>query len=92
MSTVIQTGIVYGETLKYIGIGEYFKNCEIDSEEWYDIDLYEPKDPNDSSWMSTIRFRITLLSEEYYETDYNTSSAFAYELDNILDNIESDSE
>ena len=80
---VIQTGMIDGETLKKMAMGEYFKDCEIDEEECYEIDLYEPKEAEDRGWMATMRFRIPDLSEEYHEVHYNTSSAFAYEQENI---------
>ena len=41
---VLQTGDIYGETLKGIAMGKYFKDCEIDEEECYVIELYEPKE------------------------------------------------
>ena len=80
---VIQTGSIDGESLKRMAMGEYFKDCEIDEEECYELELYEPKEAEDRGWMATMRFRIPDLSEEYYEVNYNTSSAFAMELDNI---------
>ena len=80
---VIQTGDIYGESLKGMAMGEYFIDYEIDEEEFYEIDLYEPKDVEDRGWMAIMRFRIPDLSEKYHEVHYNTSSAFACEQENI---------
>ena len=80
---VIQTGLICGKSLKGMAMGEYFIDYEIDEEEFYEIDLYEPKDVEDRGWMAIMRFRIPDLSEKYHEVHYNTSSAFACEQENI---------
>ena len=74
---VIQTGDIYGESLKGMTMGKIFIDCEIDEEECYVIELYEPKETEDRGWMAIMRFRITALSREYHEVHYNKSSAFA---------------
>ena len=81
---VIQTGMIFGGSLKGMVMGEYFIDCEIDEEECYVIELYEPKDFEDRGCcMAVMRFRIPDLSEKYHQVYYNTSSYFAFEQDNI---------
>ena len=90
---VIQTGMIDGETLKIMAMGEYFIDCEIDEEEVYEIDLYEPKDVEDRGCcMAVMRFRIPDLSEKYHQVYYNTSSYFAYEQDTIAWDEDDDEE
>ena len=66
-------------------MGKYFKKCDIDEEDIYEITFYFDKETNEDipGYMSECYFSIKDLSDKVFYVYYNTSSAFAYEQANI---------
>lgn len=81
-----EIGLINGETLKIMAMGEYFNKYKIDEEECYEIKFYKSKEKNEDkikSCMTDIYFKIEDLSDKIHYVYYNTSSRFAMELSNI---------
>lgn len=77
-------GSIDGETLKDMGLGEYFNKHKIDNEECYVIKFYEPKEKKEhKDGFSEVYFEIEELSNKIHYCHFNTSSAFALEMSNI---------
>ena len=78
-------GRVLGETLKIMAMGKYFKNCNIDEKELYDITFYYNKEDwkDILGYMNKCYFSIKDLSDKVFYVYYNTSSRFACEQQNI---------
>jgi hypothetical protein len=87
-------GMVVGETLKIMAMGNYFNKCDIDEDEIYDITFYYNKEEKKDlpGWRAECYFSIDDLSDKVFYVDYNTSSRFACEFENIAFQDEEENE
>tara|TARA_R100000951_G_scaffold116338_1_gene127704 strand:+ start:89 stop:799 length:711 start_codon:yes stop_codon:yes gene_type:complete len=83
-------GLIDGETLKIMVMGEYFNKYDISDEVCYEIRFYHAKEKATDLPIafSDCYFKIEDLCDKIHYVEFNTLSAFAYELGNI--NFEED--